>query len=126
MNSTSTNSWDTTYDPEREGYTENAPPDQGHALPLPRLVFFYICPVIVALGLMGNLVSFVVMTSQRMRKHSSSVYLAVLAVADCVVILYIFIRRWLGDLVIGPVVLDRYDISCKLALVIRRLGKCRL
>ncbi|ELU00670.1 hypothetical protein CAPTEDRAFT_64377, partial [Capitella teleta] len=51
----------------------------------------YFVPVIIIIGLIGNTTSFVVFTSTHLRKLSSSVYLAALAVADNGFLLSVFI-----------------------------------
>ncbi|ELU17094.1 hypothetical protein CAPTEDRAFT_26883, partial [Capitella teleta] len=51
----------------------------------------YFVPVIIFIGFIGNTTSFVVFTSTHLRKLSSSVYLAALAVADNGFLLSVFI-----------------------------------
>jgi len=61
------------------------------------LVFFtYFTPVIVAIGLFGNIVSLIVFLSTRMRKTSASVYLASLAIADTSVLLFYVVPDWVN------------------------------
>jgi len=61
------------------------------------LVFFtYFTPVIVAIGLFGNIVSLIVFLSTRMRKTSASVYLASLAIADTSVLVFYVIPDWVN------------------------------
>ena len=42
----------------------------------------YVMPIIIAVGIVGNTISLVVFTATKLRSHSSSVYLAALAVSD--------------------------------------------
>jgi len=61
------------------------------------LVFFtYFTPVIVAIGLFGNIVSLIVFLSARIRKTSASVYLASLAIADTSVLVFYVVPDWVN------------------------------
>ena len=51
----------------------------------------YLIPVIIVVGVLGNVVSFVVFTATHLRRQSSSIYLAGLAVADASFLLSLFI-----------------------------------
>jgi hypothetical protein len=55
----------------------------------------YFVPVVVVIGLLGNTTSFVVFTSSFLRRYSSSVYLAALALADNGYLICIFFS-WLS------------------------------
>ncbi len=55
----------------------------------------YITPVIIIIGLTGNLMSFLVFTATHLRRQSSSVYLASLAVADFGFLMSLFVI-WLS------------------------------
>ena len=46
------------------------------------IIKLYVMPIIIAVGIIGNTVSLVVFTATKLRSHSSSVYLAALAVSD--------------------------------------------
>jgi len=54
----------------------------------------YLTPIIVAVGVVGNVVSFLVFTATYLRRMSSSVYLAALAIVDTVFLIVLFFT-WL-------------------------------
>lgn len=63
-------------------------------------LLIYVLPVIIVLGTVGNILSFIVMMQREMRKSSTCFYLAILAIADTI-ILYVsglktWIRAWSG------------------------------
>ena len=55
---------------------------------------FYLLPLISVVGCIGNVLSFVVFTTTYLRRLSSSVYLAALAVADTIFLL-VLLFNWL-------------------------------
>ena len=81
----------------------------------------YIIPLLAIPGLLGNLASFLIMTSQQMRKRSTSVYLSLLAVADSMVILHYIFTQWLHAVLRDPFIW-RSDLLCKLEEVHRRFS----
>lgn len=54
----------------------------------------YLTPIIVGIGVVGNVVSFLVFTATYLRRMSSSVYLAALAIVDTVFLILVFCN-WL-------------------------------
>jgi hypothetical protein len=56
----------------------------------------YLIPIIVGVGIVGNTVSFLVFTATYLRRMSSSVYLAALAVVDTVFLILVFLT-WLSN-----------------------------
>lgn len=70
----------------------------------------YLVPVIVAIGLLGNFLSFLVFAGTYLRRMSSSVYLAALAITD-IVFLLIILATWLINF---DVVLIHTHIWCQL------------
>ena len=54
------------------------------------LLDLYLLPLISVIGCIGNVLSFVVFTTTYLRRLSSSVYLAALAVADTIFLLVLF------------------------------------
>ena len=57
---------------------------------------FYISPLILLFGIVGNILSFIVLTRKSMRYLSTYNYLAVLSVADSLVLLTGLLPRWLA------------------------------
>lgn len=66
-------------------------------MPWQWFVYKYVQPVIVSLGLLGNLFSFVLMTSKKMRSSTFSCYLAALSVTDSLSLLH-FGMDWVDDI----------------------------
>jgi len=60
-----------------------------------QLVYAYVTPFIILIGIIGNSVSLRVFCSQRMRKMSASIYLASLAISDTCVLLSYVLVEWL-------------------------------
>ena len=58
-------------------------------------IYAYVTPFIIAIGIVGNLISLRVFMSRRMRKMSASLYLACLAVSDSCVLLTYVLFEWL-------------------------------
>ena len=58
-------------------------------------VYAYVTPFVIAVGVLGNILSLVVFLSRRMRKMSASFYLASLAVSDTFVLLTYVLIEWL-------------------------------
>lgn len=72
----------------------------------------YVPPVILGIGTLGNIVSFVVLMSPHMRKTSTYTYLAVLCLADTVVLYIGLLRSWHGHLT-GRDVIHYNRWACK-------------
>jgi hypothetical protein len=66
----------------------------------------YLIPAVIAVGTVGNLLSFLVFTATYLRRLSSSVYLAALAVVDTV-FLIVLLFNWMTA--IGVQVSRRFD-----------------
>ena len=77
----------------------------------------YIAPIILAIGILGNLASFSVMTSRDMRTKSISVYLAALAVFDTMSLHSSFYKHWYS-LFASIAVTHKPDYMCKLELTL--------
>lgn len=58
-------------------------------------VYAYVIPVILTVGMLGNILSLYVFTSRPLRLLSGSVYLATLSVSDMVVLLMYILPDWL-------------------------------
>lgn len=56
----------------------------------------YLIPIVVGVGIVGNIVSFLVFTATYLRRMSSSVYLAALAIVDTVFLILVFLT-WLSN-----------------------------
>ena len=92
MTSTSVNdSWPPT---DNMSATDCNDPDQAcyyaQILRIVNVLDLYLLPLISIIGFIGNVLSFVVFTTTYLRRLSSSVYLAALAVADTIFLLVLF------------------------------------
>ena len=61
-----------------------------------RDIYAYVTPVIIIIGIFGNLISVKVFTSKVMRRLSSSYYLVTLSASDLVVLLTYVLLEWLN------------------------------
>ena len=82
-----------------------------------KFLLLYVPPILLILGTIGNILSFVILRRKAMLKFSTYYYLAVLAVADTLVLLVGLLRLWIGELT-GFDVKDRVDWYCKLTNVL--------
>ena len=80
----------------------------------------YVTPIIIFLGVTGNLMSFLVFACTHLQRQSSSVYLATLAVVDTVFLLSMFIV-WLN--LVG-IQLFRQTGWCQLVVYLTHLCRC--
>ena len=78
-------------------------------------LLLYVPPVLIVMGTVGNLMSFVVLRCRAMVKVSSYHYLASLAVADSLVLYIGLLRLWLGELT-GMDFHDSSNWVCKLTV----------
>ena len=62
---------------------------------------FYSLAVIIPLGVLCNILGFMTLLTAHFRRHSSSWYLSALAIADTVVLVTEFIRKWLPNHRVG-------------------------
>lgn len=70
-------------------------------------------PIIITIGTIGNIFSFIVMFQREMRQTSTFFYLAVLAIADTIVLFMSAFKTWIR-LCTGFEMLHISDVSCKL------------
>ncbi|XP_071105022.1 probable G-protein coupled receptor 139 [Haliotis cracherodii] len=63
-----------------------------------RYLGIYCYPILVVLGTIGNVLSFIVMTRKTMLRSSTCYYMAVLAVADTMVLYFGCLRKWFAYL----------------------------
>ena len=61
-----------------------------------RDIYAYVTPVIIVIGIFGNIVSVKVFTSKVMRRLSSSYYLVTLSISDLIVLLTYVLFDWLN------------------------------
>ena len=78
-----------------------------------KMIVLSVPPILILLGTFGNVFSFVILTQRSMRRVSSYTYLAVLAVADTLVLYIGMLRLWIGELT-GKDIREQYDWSCKM------------
>ncbi|KAL8574169.1 hypothetical protein ACOMHN_024613 [Nucella lapillus] len=78
-------------------------------------LMLYVPPVLIVLGTLGNVFSFIILRRRAMLKVSSYHYLASLAVADSLVLYIGLLRLWLGE-VTGTDFHDTGDWVCKLTI----------
>ena len=64
---------------------------------LQKLLYVYASPIIVVVGLIGNITSLMVLSSRSMRRVSTYCYLAVLAAADSLVLGVGLLPKWLDE-----------------------------
>ncbi|XP_053404943.1 trissin receptor-like [Mercenaria mercenaria] len=77
----------------------------------------YVPPVLVLVGLFGNLLSLCVLLNKSMIRHSTNVFLAALAFADSFVLTAGLIRQWLGELT-GVNILLESSYFCKIVSLV--------
>ena len=75
-------------------------------------ILIYIPPVLLLVGTIGNILSFVILMTRSMRTFSTYLYLAVLSLTDILVLYAGLLRLWVGELS-GHDVRDQSDWSCK-------------
>ncbi|RUS70717.1 hypothetical protein EGW08_021521 [Elysia chlorotica] len=66
-----------------------------HMVSVSLTFYSYVTPVVLAVGLVGNLLSLVVFLSRNMRKLSASTYLAALSVSDICALVFYVLTDWL-------------------------------
>ncbi|KAK3786856.1 hypothetical protein RRG08_030903 [Elysia crispata] len=66
-----------------------------HMVSLSLTFYSYVTPVVLAVGLVGNLLSLIVFLSRNMRKLSASTYLAALSVSDICALVFFVLTDWL-------------------------------
>ena len=81
----------------------------------------YISPVIIALGLTGNMLSVIVMLQKSLRKSSSTFLLCSLAITDNVVLITFLMRSWIMA-VFGFDMRTVSSIGCKISLFLLYFG----
>ena len=75
-------------------------------------ILLWMLPIIITIGTIGNILSFVVMIQREMRQTSTFFYLAALAVADTVVLFMSALKTWIR-LFSGFEMLHISNLSCK-------------
>ncbi len=83
--------------------------DSSHA----KNIWVYGSPLIIAIGTVGNLLSAVVMTRPNLRKLTATLYLAVLAAVDTLVLYIGLLRQWMLN-VFGTDVRDHSIAVCRI------------
>ncbi len=71
----------------------------------------YISPFIILIGIVGNVLSFLVMSSKKLHGSITSLYLRVLAVVDCLVLTTGLLRQWIRVLAVD--IRDTSAFVCK-------------
>lgn len=79
-------------------------------------MLLYLPPLILLLGTLGNVLSFVILRHRAMNLVSTYFYLAILAIADILVLYIGLLRLWIGELT-DVDVSDKSDWMCKLTMV---------
>ena len=80
---------------------------------LNKLLLYYVPPILLFLGTLGNLMSFIILMNRTMRKFSTYIYLAVLSLTDILVLYVGLLSMWVGELT-SYYVRDQSDWSCKI------------
>lgn len=73
----------------------------------------YIPPFLIFIGLMGNIISFVIWRNKRMKRSSVNTYLSVLSLADISVLIFGLFSTWIHS-VSGADIFRSVDVLCKL------------
>jgi len=81
-------------------------------------LLLYVPPIFFIVGLIGNMLSAVILTRPPMRSISTYRYLAVLSFTDSLVLSVGLLRMWLGQLLIGNDILHQWTWTCKLVNVV--------
>ncbi|KAH9515516.1 hypothetical protein Btru_011303 [Bulinus truncatus] len=76
------------------------------------MLYLYVSPVLLILGTLGNLFSFIILRRKQMLKVSSYLYLATLAVVDTVVLYCGLLRHWIREMA-DVDLQDTSDGACK-------------
>ncbi len=82
-----------------------------------KLLLLYIPPILLILGTVGNVLSFLILMRQSMRRYSTYIYLAILSITDTLVLYIGLLRLWVGELT-GYDLRDQADWICKLINVV--------
>ena len=77
-----------------------------------KMLLLYVPPVLLVLGTLGNVFSFIILTRRQMRSVSSYIYLAVLSITDTLVLHVGLLRLWVGELTRFDI-RDHSDWICK-------------
>ena len=76
--------------------TTEAPPDpDAHYYQLAEDVFVVIDPILTTVGIIGNILTFLVMQQKSLKKSPVAVYMSALAIVDSLVLFLDFINNWL-------------------------------
>jgi len=78
---------------------------------LHKQLYVYLSPIIVVVGVVGNLLSFIVLVQKPTRRVSTYCYLIVLAVADTVVLTAGLLPKWIEQVYFTRMVTSWRDIS---------------
>jgi hypothetical protein len=85
-----------------------------------KFIAVYISPVILIVGTTGNIISFFILR-RNMFRISTYFYLAVLAIADLIVLQFGLLRDWIGQ-ISGYDIQNASDLSCKIFVSLTYLG----
>ncbi|CAL1539999.1 unnamed protein product, partial [Lymnaea stagnalis] len=77
-----------------------------------QLLYLYVSPILLILGTLGNLFSFIILRRKQMLKVSSYLYLATLAVVDTCVLYCGLLRLWVRELAEMDLQ-NSSDLACK-------------
>lgn len=82
------------------------------AYKLKQNLILYVSPVLLVFGIIGNLLSFIVLNGQT-KKISTYSYLSALAIMDLAVLIVGLLRLWVAEIT-GSSINDVSDVTCKL------------
>src|SRR5260221_7961922 len=77
------------------------------------VLFSVVLPIILIVGITGNLLTLIIMCRKSQRFSSTAVYLSALAVSDTVTLIIYFINKWIA-IVFGIVAVQYSNAWCKL------------
>ncbi|KAK2149305.1 hypothetical protein LSH36_455g01024 [Paralvinella palmiformis] len=117
---TSTENW--TWHAQNESTTSRLPLVYQKSDELFSAINFYGIALVIAVGGVCNVISFVVLVGTRMRETTSGIYLAALSVSDTLVLTAEFLK-WISKPELGIRLIHRSTILCKIVYHVRYATK---
>ena len=65
---------------------------------LHKAMLLYVPPILLVLGMIGNVLSFFILRHKTMTRQSTTLFLAVLSIADSLVLFIGLFRKWIGEI----------------------------
>ncbi|KAK3086233.1 hypothetical protein FSP39_015597 [Pinctada imbricata] len=77
----------------------------------------YVPPLLLTIGIIGNVLSFYILRHKTMTRHTTNLFLAVLSIADSQVLFIGLFRKWI-DVLIGTDIQTESDFLCRTVAVV--------